>query len=86
VESPEADANALVPFEDDALDDGRASRLLLPTAGAGARRGGRARTKASERRARQKGVKSEGAAAEGGAARGKSQKCGYFNDLCHRHT
>ena len=73
MQRPEADANALVPFVEDA-PDAVMDRALAPTTGT-ARRGGHARTKASEKRARQKGVKSEEAAAAGGAARGKSQKC-----------
>ena len=77
VESPEVDANALVPFDEDAPE---LDHAMVPASGA--RRGGRARTKASERRARKQGVKSDEATAEGGAARSRSQKCAAWSRSC----
>ena len=79
MESPEPDANAIVPFVDDAADDDNTEQAVVPAVGGtAAGRRGRARTKASETRARKAGVNGEardGAADDGAKARGKSAKC-----------
>ena len=78
LQSPETDAFALVPFTDDASDDG-GEQALVPVAGAAeAGRGGsgHARTKASEKRAR-KGAASKGqdGTTDVVKTRGKPAKC-----------
>ena len=73
------DGNALVPFvDDDAADEEDLEQALVPVVGGrggAGRRGGRAHTKATEKRARNAAVKGANGSADGAKPRGKSAKC-----------